>query len=477
MIEKTYHRKGNQTRIFVLLSIFLVPSSIIWLLFFNLQKWNQVNESVGCKQKVALKLIDNTTQIIQNTSNQSTCFQFYAKAGQTLNLDTSITISIIDPNKKTLTIQGKSRNILNNTGNYLLHLNMKEKNAPFSVQMILENKVTKKNINNKQELSNVTQAYVRPNNTEALQQLAYNFVTPPKFNSNKNLQQIVNNAVNMAQLKGLPIEKLSISLVDLNAAECCAYASYLDNETRYPASIVKLFWMVELYSQYQAEIVAQEAVLKEDMYKMIQDSNNESASRILDVISQTKSGGVLPKDKLDTWLAHRYSVNNFFEKAGYQKINISQKPFPIPYLNLNRPEGRDLQMRQIYGNTDKPVRNYLTTYSVARLLFEIYTERAATERHSLEMKTLLKRDLHPTAWKQKPYNSIAGFLGESLPINTIFYSKMGWTFSNRNDAAIIVTPDGKHKYILVVFGDDPMFYKDKNLFPEISRAIYNQLTK
>ncbi len=93
------------------------------------------------------------------------------------------------------------------------------------------------------------------------------------------------------------------------------------------------------------------------------------------------------------------------------------------------------------------------------------------------MKTLLKRDLQPTAWKQKPYNSIAGFLGESLPTDTTFYSKMGWTFSNRNDAAIILTPDGKHKYILIVFGDDPSFYKDKNIFPEISRTIYNQLTK
>lgn len=53
---------------------------------------------------------------------------------------------------------------------------------------------------------------------------------------------------------------------------------------------------------------------------------------------------------------------------------------------------------------------------------------------------------------------------------------MGWTFSNRNDAAIIATPDGKHKYILVLFGDDPSFYKDKKLFPEISRMIYQEIT-
>lgn len=477
MIDKTYNSKENQNKVLFLITVTLLPITIIWLAFSNLHKRYQGTENTQCEQEIALKLVENTTQTIQNTLNQSTCFRFYAKAGQTLNLDSNISTSLVDPKKESLTVQGRSRSIVKDTGNYLLYLNKKQKDVNFSIQITLENQAIDKNVNNNQEPSLITKVPILPSNTEVLQQLAYNFVTPPKFTSNEKLQEIVNNAVDVVQLKGLPIEKLSISLVDLNGTECCAYASYLDNTTRYPASIIKLFWMVELYSQYQAEIISEEAGLKEDTYKMIQDSNNESASRILDVISQTKSGGVLPKAELNTWLARRYSVNSFFEKAGYQKINISQKPFPIPYLNLSRPEGRDLQIRQINSITDKPIRNYLTTYSVARLLFEIYSDRAVTHQRSLEMKTLLKRDLHPVAWKQKPYNSIAGFLGESLPADTTFYSKMGWTFSNRNDAAIIVTPDGKHKYILIVFGDDPSFYKDKDIFPEISRIIYHQLTK
>lgn len=471
----TYYIKSNQARVFVLLAIVLVPVSIVWLAVANLYKWHRVDEGMKCEQEIALKLIENIPQTLKINPIQSTCVQFHANAGQALNLGTNTTISLIDPSNKSITLQGKSKDVLQKTGNYLLYFNSKRKDIDYSIEISLQNKFVEKKYSSNR-INNRVQAYIQPNNTEYFQRATYNIVVPPKFNSSAKLQYIVDNAVKLVKLKGLPIEKLSISLIDLSGTDCCASASYLDNETRYPASVIKLFWMVELFSQFQAGIIPEETFLEEDIYKMIQDSSNESASRILDKISKTESGEALSKNKLDIWLAHRYSINQFFEQAGYQKINISQKPFPIPYLNLTHPEGRDLQIRQIYGRKAKPVRNYLTTYSVARLLFEIYKNQAITEQYSTKMKALLQRDLHPKAWKQKPYNSIAGFLGESLPVDTDFYSKMGWTFSNRNDAAIIATPDGKHRYILVLFGDDPSFYQNKKLFPEISRTIYNQIT-
>lgn len=283
---------------------------------------------------------------------------------------------------------------------------------------------------------------------------------------------MVDSIVNFAQLRGLPLERLSISLVDLNSSICCAYASYSDQEPRYPASIVKLFWMVDLYGQYEAGVIPEGAIAEKELQKMIQDSSNESASRVLDQITQTESGKSLPDNKLTEWIAQRNSANHFFEQAGYQNINVAQKTFPIPYLKLTEPKGRDRQLR---GNQTKPLRNYLTTHNVARLLFEINNEQSITKSYSQKMKSLLKRDLNPLAWKQKPYNSISGFLGESLPVNTNFSSKMGWTFSNRNDAAIISSHDGRISYILVIFGDDPSFYKNKNFLPEVSRMVYNQM--
>ncbi|MBE9017080.1 serine hydrolase [Chroococcidiopsidales cyanobacterium LEGE 13417] len=455
-----------------------MPISIGWIVTSNVARREQVNEEIGCDQEILLKTVDNTPQIIENrlSKNQLNCFQFQVNAGQTLVLDANTNISIVEPNNKVRIIQGKAKETLRSSGTYSLRIQARREDINYRIQFSLENQAIATQLSkaNDREVHNF-QNRIPINDSEQIQQLSYNVIASPQFNSNIKLQSIVDSIVNFAESRGLPIEKLSISLVDLSNSECCAYASYLDNETRYPASIVKLFWMVELYSQYQAGTIPEEVVLEKELYKMIQDSDNESASRILDRLSKTESGEALPKSKLDTWLARRYSVNQFFEQAGYQNINISQKPFPIPYLNFIRPEGRDLQIRRVNNNTDKPIRNYLTTYSTARLLSEIYTDRAVTSHYSAKMKTLLKRDLHSDAWKQKPYNSIAGFLGESLPVNTKFYSKMGWTFSNRNDATIVATPDGKNQYILVVFGDDPSFYKDKKFFPEISRLVYKRM--
>lgn len=140
------------------------------------------------------------------------------------------------------------------------------------------------------------------------------------------------------------------------------------------------------------------------------------------------------------------------------------------------PEGADLQIRYPDSNTNQlPLRNYLTTYETARLLYEIYTNQIF---YSEDIKKLLKRNLNPQAWQNVPYNAIEGFLGEGIPDkNAQFYSKMGWTFSNRNDAAIIISPDNKTRYILVIFGDDPSYYNDKEFFPKVSKIVYEEMRK
>jgi len=114
---------------------------------------------------------------------------------------------------------------------------------------------------------------------------------------------------------------------------------------------------------------------------------------------------------------------------------------------------------------------------IGKFPIEIEQEQAISPAYSQAIKQLIKRDLHPQAWKEKPFNPIQDFLGQSLPVKTQFYAKMGWTFNNRNDAAIIVSPDNKAHYILVVFGDEKKFYQDKEFFPILSRQVYNQMLK
>jgi hypothetical protein len=181
----------------------------------------------------------------------------------------------------------------------------------------------------------------------------------------------------------------------------------------------------------------------------------------------------LSQENFKSWQNKRYSVNQFFINTGYPNniklFNISQKKLSrFPIYKLLKPQGADLQIR-FPNNETKPIRNMLSTSDMARLLYEIETGQRPYHQ---DIKALLnrKQELNPQVWQNKPYDSIEGFFGQGIyQRNPEFYSKMGWTFNNRNDAAIIASPDGKTRYILVVFGDDKRFYEDQQFFPSAIR--------
>lgn len=310
--------------------------------------------------------------------------------------------------------------------------------------------------------------------------LSYNIKNQPPFSDNQDLKNIVNQIVNLAKSRHLPTNKLSISLVNLNSPSCCSYASYNDQELRYPASIIKLFWLTIFYQQvYEQGAIPVQIIpeFQKIIAKTIIKSDNESASILLDTITDTQSiSNPLSQEQLQEWIKQRNSVNYFYQVSGYPPLNISQKAFPISN-EITEPVGPDLQIRQQKGKKAPPLRNALSTYSVARLLYEISQNQAVSPEYSQEIKKLLKRDLKPQAWKKEPFNPIAGFFGESLPVKTQFYAKMGWTFKNRNDAAIITSVNNKANYILVVFGDDPKYYQDKHFFPLLSQNVYQAMSR
>lgn len=305
--------------------------------------------------------------------------------------------------------------------------------------------------------------------------LIYNIPQPPQLPTSRELQTIVDEAVNLARIKGLPTKPLSITLIDMKTETSSGYQNEI---LRFPASVSKLFWMVELYAQVENKILPSETLIytpecQTDICKLIQKSDNEAASRILDQLTSTTSGEKLDDKEYQTWLTQREQVNIFFQKAGYESINISQKNFPIPYLKMNEPQGRDLQMR---GDTEHLIRNKMTTDHAARLMYEIFTVQAISPTASQNMMQLLTRDLRPEIWKQEQYNSVEGFLGQSLPVNEVYFaSKVGWTSTSRQETAYIATKDGKAAYILTIFADDPLYADDWKIFPQISLYVYNRM--
>ncbi len=308
--------------------------------------------------------------------------------------------------------------------------------------------------------------------------LKYNVTVAPRLKKSDKLQEIVNEAVKIAELRRLPTNSISISLINVKTGEI---AGYQESIPRYPASISKMFWMVALYAQVEKGILPEQYVrydnlCKTDICRMVQKSDNESASRIIDIITDTESSANLKGEDYKNWLAKRNWLNQFFQAAGYENINISQKNFPIPYLKMDEPQGSDLQMRG--DNPSKPVRNQMTVEHAARLMYEIFTAEALSQKASENMIQLLTRDLRPEVWKQEQYNSVEGFLGESLPVEQVYFaSKVGWTLKSRQEAAYVSNKDGSTDYILVIFGDDAAYGDDWKIFPEISDFIYKRMVE
>lgn len=320
-----------------------------------------------------------------------------------------------------------------------------------------------------------------PNNRIALspsplpKQPVYNVRTPPNFQSSSELDLLVSDIVHLAKSQGLSTDSLSVYLINLNQNTASGYQSQV---LRYPASLTKIFWMVALYSWQENGKISPHPVrfpvsqCETDICEMVRDSDNEAASRIVDLITDTRS--VAPKTNYKNWLQKRHSINYFFRKADYSGLNISQKNFPIPYLGMDGPEKWDLRMR---GDGDNPIRNKMSAQQAARLFYEIVSNQAVSPDASQEMFSLLKSDLDPKVWKPKQYDSIEGFLGEGIyPYrqSITFLSKVGWTSDSRQEVAY-VGAFNKEQYIISVFSEGKEYGDNWEFFPRVSQLVYNRM--
>lgn len=305
--------------------------------------------------------------------------------------------------------------------------------------------------------------------------LTYNVKKPSDLKFNKSLQEIVDDIVFFIENQKLPKDSLSILLIDVKSSQ---YAGYQENKMRYPASVVKMFWMVAAYEQINHKILSNEVRLDNFIGQMIKESSNNAASIILDKITDTTSGEELADKKFEDWLKKREFVNQFYQLAEYKDININQKTYPISALNLSEPKGRDLQLRI---DPENPIRNQISANHAGRLLYEISQGKAISSKYSDKMINLLKIDAVTRQEKrnlQDPnqFNPVRGFLSYSLPDEIFYAGKAGWTSKSRQEAAYISSEDGKTEYILVVIAESEDYSSNWGIFPEISSQVLQKMS-
>jgi hypothetical protein len=247
--------------------------------------------------------------------------------------------------------------------------------------------------------------------------------------------------------------------------------SYRGVERMYPASVVKLFYLVAIEEWLETGMTQPSAELDRAIRDMIVDSSNDATALVLDILSGTTSGPELPAGPFETWKFQRNIVNRYFQSLGWQElesINVNQKTWG------DGPYGRE---RAFLGELMEN-RNMLTTDATARLLHSIIGGVAVSSVRSQAMMNLMKRSLNPADLMQDDENQVTGFLGAGLPQDAQLWSKAGWTSQVRHDAAYIELPS-QQPYLLVVFTEGKAQSKNPDILPFVSQqvaAAMSQLT-
>ena len=240
--------------------------------------------------------------------------------------------------------------------------------------------------------------------------------------------------------------------------------SYRGVERIYPASVVKLFYLVAIQEWLQGGMVAESLELNRAIRDAIVESSNDATSLLVDVLTGTTSGPELPANPFETWQKQRNIVNRYFQSLGWselESINVNQKTW------CDGAYGRE---RAFLGELMEN-RNMLTTDAVARLLHSIIGGVAVSSERSQNMMQLLQRSLEPREFIDcGGENQITGFIGESLPPHSRLWSKAGWMSRVRHDAAYIEIP-GVSPYLLTIFTEGKDNAQNKSILPFISQMV------
>jgi hypothetical protein len=243
--------------------------------------------------------------------------------------------------------------------------------------------------------------------------------------------------------------------------------SYRGVERIYPASVVKVFYLVAVHEWLAQGMISSSSELERAVRDMIIDSSNDATSLVVDMLTGTTSGPELPGAPFETWKHQRNLINRYFQSLNWSEletININQKTW------CDGAYGRE----RIFLGEMMDNRNVLTTDATARLLHSIVGGVAVSAPRSQAMMDLLKRSLNPTDLAADPENQVTGFMGGGLPQAARLWSKAGLTSQVRHDAAYIELPD-RPPFLLTVFTESKEHSQNELVLPFVARQVTTRL--
>jgi beta-lactamase class A len=258
--------------------------------------------------------------------------------------------------------------------------------------------------------------------------------------------------------KGARPDRLGVVLIELDRSSATQkFGAFRGEESFYPASVVKLFWLAYAHRRLEDGGVRMSPEFQRALDDMIRDSSNDATHLVVDVTTGTTGGPELPEREWADWKVRRNAANRWLEELGYSKLNVNQKTW------CEGPYGRE---RAFYGEKFDN-RNSLTPFGTARLMTEIALGRMVTQERSRLMLDLLEREIPAETDKADPQSK--EYTGKILPKGAKLWSKAGWTSTARHDVAYVVLPSGK-ELVLAVYTFQ--LANEEDLIPSIAKRLF-----
>ena len=231
----------------------------------------------------------------------------------------------------------------------------------------------------------------------------------------------------------------------------------------YPASVVKLVYGLAAYYWIKKGRLLLSDEIIDAVGKMLSFSSNNATSFLIDLLTGTTSGPCISGEVWENWKYQRHIINDWLHDLNWEEligINCCQKTWD------DGPYGRE---KEFYGNDNKN-RNAMNSDSAARILEEIMIH-IDYQKHDLDLRSFLKRNLNKVFLENDSLNQIDGFLGAGLPESINLWSKAGLMSEVRHDSAWWVNSQSLQT-LLVVFCNGEEYSKDASFLPFISKEVY-----
>ena len=228
------------------------------------------------------------------------------------------------------------------------------------------------------------------------------------------------------------IEQISLAVIDLTSDQPKLGGVNYDNFI-YPASVYKMYVAAEIlhqvsdekYSLYESyatnepNVVDRSKQIDNDPRPLLKDGDSVNVNYLLDLMI-TRSDNSAANCLID--IAQRKNIDSLLHSYGWYGSEVTRKFLKRKFEDPGYEKIRGTETCALHA---------------ADFMYRIYTNTLVNEWISLQMKTLLGRQLDKTK------------LAAGLPSSAMFYHKTGWFSFWTNDVGIVI--DRKVKYIIACF--------------------------